>query len=136
MPKHPIGLFNNENLKDKFIKLLNTWQKKSVGYYASSMMLFYDIISPLQKQQQAYLSGSQKEYMQKAYEYIAENYKNPDFSYTVGRLRKLRKCAGSPTHIIFQMCLKNKRGFLPHSTLSITYDCRYESKNKFFYKFL
>ncbi len=81
MPKHPIGLFNNENLKDKFIKLLDTWQKKSVGYYASSMMLFYDIISTLQKQQQSYLSGPQKEYMQKAYEYIAENYKNPDFSY-------------------------------------------------------
>ncbi len=81
MPNHPIGLFNNENLKDKFIKLLDTWQKKDVGYYASSMMLFYDIISTFQKQQQSYLSGTQKKYMQKAHEYIAANYKNPDFNY-------------------------------------------------------
>lgn len=81
MPEHAIGLLNNETLKDKFIKLLNTWQKKSVGYYASSMMIFYDIISSFQKQQYFYLSGIQKEHMQKAHEYIMENYKSPDFSY-------------------------------------------------------
>ena len=81
MPEHAIGLLNNESLKDKFIKLFNTWQKKSIGYYASSMMIFYDIISFSQKQQHFYLSGTQKEHMQKAHEYIMENYKNTDFNY-------------------------------------------------------
>ena len=81
MPEHAIGLLNCESLKDKFIKLFDTWQKKSVGYYASSMMIFYDIISSFQKQQHFYLSGTQKEHMQKAHEYIVGNYKNPDFSY-------------------------------------------------------
>ena len=81
MPEHPIGLPNNESLTDKFIKLLNIWQKKNVGYYASSMMTFYDIISSFQKQQNSYLSGTQKEHMKSAYKYIIENYKNSDFSY-------------------------------------------------------
>ena len=81
MPKHATGLFNKENLKDKFLKLFDTWQKKDAGYYASSMMIFYDIISSFQKQQHFYLSGTQKWHMQKAHEYIMENYKNPDFSY-------------------------------------------------------
>lgn len=30
MPEHAIGLLNNENLKDKFIKLFDTWQKKTL----------------------------------------------------------------------------------------------------------
>lgn len=81
MPERAVGLLKNENLKDKFMKLLDTWQKKDIGYYASSMMIFYDIISAFQKQQQSYLSGAQKKYMQKAYEYIVSNYKNPDFNY-------------------------------------------------------
>lgn len=81
MPEHAIGLLNNGNLKDKFMKLFDTWQKKGIGYYASSMMLFYDIISSFQKQQHFYLSGIQKEHMQRAYEYIRENYKTPDFNY-------------------------------------------------------
>lgn len=81
MPEQAIGLFNNDNLKDKFIKLWDTWQKKGIGYYASSMMIFYDIISSFQKHQHFYLSGTQKEHMQRAHEYIMENYKNPDFSY-------------------------------------------------------
>ena len=81
MPERAIGLLNNENLKDKFIKLLETWQKKGIGYYASSMMIFYDIISFFQKQQYFYLSGTQKEHMQKANEYIIKNYRKPDFNY-------------------------------------------------------
>lgn len=81
MPEHAIGLLNNKNLKDKFMKLFDTWQKKGVGYYASSMMIFYDIISSFQKQQHFYLSGIQKEHMQKARDYITENYKKPNFSY-------------------------------------------------------
>lgn len=89
MPRHPIGLLNNENLKDKFIKLSDTWHKKDIGYYASSMMIFYDIISSFQKNQHFYLSGTRKEHMQKAHEYITENYKNPDFSY-----RELCRAAG------------------------------------------
>ena len=81
MPEQAIGLLNNEILKDKFIKLFDTWQKKSIGYYAYSMMILYDIISSFQKQQHFYLSGTQKEYMQKAHEYIIENYRKPDFDY-------------------------------------------------------
>lgn len=81
MPEHAIGLLNNGNLKDKFIKLFDTWQKKGIGYYAASMMIFYDIISSFQKQQHFYLSGIQKVHMQKAHEYIMENYRNPDFNY-------------------------------------------------------
>ena len=81
MPEHATGLLNNENLKDKFMKLFDTWQKKSIGYYASSMMIFYDIISSIQRQQHFYLSGIQKEHIQKAYEYIVANYRKPDFNY-------------------------------------------------------
>ncbi len=81
MPEHAIGLLNNENLKDKFIKLFDTWQKKGIGYYASSMMIFYDIISSFQKRQHFYLSSMQKEHMQKAHEYITENYRKSDFNY-------------------------------------------------------
>lgn len=81
MPNKPVGLYGNDKLKDKFLKLYDIWTKKEVGYYAQAMAVFYEIIASLQKSGHGYLNNSQKNHMQKAYAYIAENYRNSDFDY-------------------------------------------------------
>lgn len=60
MPKRPLGLYNNDKIKDKVLKLADVWQKKEVGFYVDSMKLFYDIIGTLQKERYNYLSDNQK----------------------------------------------------------------------------
>lgn len=89
MPAHPIGLYNNEKIKDKLLKLVDTWRRKGVGFYADSMKIFYDIIATLQKERYHYLSDSQRKYMQNAYDYIITHYRNTDFDY-----RELCKTTG------------------------------------------
>lgn len=81
MPEHAFGLRDQESLRDKFLKLYDIWQKRCPGYYADAMKTFYDIIASVQKSQQNYLSGRQKNYMDTAYAYIAEHYKQPNFNY-------------------------------------------------------
>lgn len=83
MPPQPIGLYNNEIIKDRVLKLFNTWKKKEVGFYADSMKIFYDIIAALQKERYNYLSVNQKQYMQKAYNYITKHYRDNGFDYKV-----------------------------------------------------
>lgn len=81
MPQNDLGIYDNKNLKDKFLKLYNIWQSKQIGYYSKSMMIFYDIISSLQNKNNDYLSQNQKIYMQKAHEYITSNYRRQNFDY-------------------------------------------------------
>lgn len=81
MPEHAMGLYNNENIRDKILKLFDIWQKKHMGYYVDAMRTFYDIISLIQKSQQNYLSAAQKKYMNDAYAYINEHYKQQNFNY-------------------------------------------------------
>lgn len=75
---HGEGFFD---LKDKFLKLYKTWTDKKSGYYSRSMMIFYDIINTLCFENQSYVSVKQRDYMQKAYDYILANYKSVEFDY-------------------------------------------------------
>lgn len=84
-----VGLYNNKKLEDKFFKLYDVWNKKELGYYQKSMSVFYDILFHLQKNQNEYLSKTQKNYMSLAYDYIIKNYKSADFNY-----RELCKASG------------------------------------------
>lgn len=74
--------YNNEMLKDKFLKLYEIWSKKGVGYYEKSMAVFYEIISEIKDGQHHYLDKNQRGYMNRAYNYIVENFKSPEFNYT------------------------------------------------------
>lgn len=74
--------YNNDKLKDRFLKLYEVWSKKNVGYYERSMAVFYEIIAEIKDGQRGYLSKKQKEYMNKAYSYISENFKTQNFDYT------------------------------------------------------
>lgn len=81
MPEHAIAFYDMEILRDKFLNLYNTWKGKKNGYYSKSMMIFYDIIHTIQYQNTEYVSGVQKQYMEKAYDYILCHYKTSDFDY-------------------------------------------------------
>lgn len=81
MPQYALAAKPKSDLKDKFFKLYKVWQRKDSGYYAAAMMLFYDIIYTLQNESQEYLSPQKKEYMQKSYDYILNNYKLHNFDY-------------------------------------------------------
>lgn len=81
MPAHALGIKGCEKLKDSFLKLYTVWQSKRPGYYAQSMMIFYDIIHKLKQDEAEYLSSPQKASIQKAYDYLLQNYKAPDFDY-------------------------------------------------------
>ncbi len=84
-----VGIYNNKKLEDKFFKLYDVWNKKELGYYQKAMSVFYDILFHLQKNQNEYLSKTQKNYMSLAYDYIIKNYKSSDFNY-----RELCKVSG------------------------------------------
>ena len=81
MPKRPLGLYDNGQIRDKILKLADVWQKKEVGFYADSMKIFYDIISVMQKSRYGYLPNSQKQYMKKAHDYIIKHYTDTHFNY-------------------------------------------------------
>lgn len=81
MPKYALSVKPKSDLKDKFLKLYKIWQRKNNGYYAAAMVLFYEIIYALQNENREYLSPQKKEYMQKSYDYILNNYKSHNFDY-------------------------------------------------------
>lgn len=81
MPSHPIAVYNFQEIQDKFMKLYTVWNQKRAAYYAESMKIFYDIICSIQKSEASYLSPTQKSYMQKADDYIANHYLDRNFNY-------------------------------------------------------
>ncbi len=95
-PQKALSLYGNAELGNKFLKLYRTFRGKSAGFYAESMMLFYDIIATLQKKQSAYLSGSSKASMERARGYILQNFGDPKFDYAalcaVTELKYTRFC--------------------------------------------
>lgn len=81
MPSHPAALYGHGELRDKFLKLDDVWNRKGAGYYAESMKIFYDIICSIQKSESDYPSSARKPYMQKAHDYIANHYCDVSFDY-------------------------------------------------------
>lgn len=145
MPKKPIGLYGYEKLKDKFLKLYDIWTKKEVGYYARSMALLYEIAATLQQGAHGYLSSAQRDYMQKAYNYIAENYKSANFDY-----KELCRVSGleyayfselfkktynmSPVKLVTNMKIEHAKGLLianRHSVAEIAEICGYSDVSYF-----
>lgn len=81
MPARPTVLYESYALQDKFLKIYEIWQSKTLGYYAEAMMMFYDIIASVQKSRYNYLSPSQKKHLQTAYNYIAGHFRERNFDY-------------------------------------------------------
>lgn len=81
MPAYALAIKPRKNFKDKVVRLYKLWQRKDMGYYASAMSLFYEIISDIQSESQKYLPPEGKEYMRKSYDYVINNYKSHSFNY-------------------------------------------------------
>lgn len=81
MPDGALGVMPKKYLGDKAVKLYKTWQSKKKGYYTESMMLFYDIIRSIKEYDGSYLQSGQKAKIQKAYEYMVQNYRMCKFDY-------------------------------------------------------
>lgn len=84
MPADAIGISDMPALKEHFIKLYNIWSEKKIGYYAESMQIFYQIISLIQKQNLKsydYISRKNNYALDKAYDFIINNFTNHDFDY-------------------------------------------------------
>lgn len=80
-PKGVSYSYDNKQLNDKFLKLYIIWSKREVGYYAKAMSVLYEIIAEIQHEQYKYLDKKQRNYMQKAYNYILDNYRMCEFDY-------------------------------------------------------
>lgn len=75
-----ITLQNKGALAEDFLKIYNLWRSKRPGYYSKCMSVLYNIINRLKWREQ-YFSGSQYENLDRAFDYMAENYKDKDFDY-------------------------------------------------------
>ena len=80
-PKCVSYSYDSKKLDDKFLKLYRIWSKREVGYYAKAMSALYEIIAEIQCEQYRYLDKKQRDYMQKAYNYILDNYRMVEFDY-------------------------------------------------------
>lgn len=83
-----ITLQNNGALAEDFLKIYNLWRNKRPGYYSKCMSVLYNIINRLKRREQ-YSSGSRYENLDRAFDYMAENYKDKDFDY-----RKMTEASG------------------------------------------
>lgn len=81
MPERPLALSGLDTLKDRFFRLYHLFHAKRPGYYVQSMQVLYEIIDAIRKSGEDYLTFAVRSQMQKAYNYILENYRNPKFDY-------------------------------------------------------
>ena len=81
MPERACSVRNVMALKDRFVKIYHIFQSKRPGYYVQAMQAMYEIIGAIKKNNEGYLGAEMRRQMQKAYDYILENYRNPKFDY-------------------------------------------------------
>ena len=81
LPDVAIGYHNMDFLRDKFIKIHSVWQEKKIGYYEQAMSIFYDIIRCLKSKKSKYMTSGQRSSIEKAQDYISENYLSRGFDY-------------------------------------------------------
>lgn len=81
LPSTAVSYLNMDFLRDKFIKICSVWQEKKTGYYEYAMSIFYDIIRSIKSKKSKYLTSGQKANLEKAQDYISENYLNKEFDY-------------------------------------------------------
>ena len=82
MPCFATGLLDMAILKEKFIRIYHIWNEKKSDYYIKSMLLFYEIILIIRKHANTlYISSEQRSGLEKAYLYMAENFKSQNFDY-------------------------------------------------------
>ena len=82
LPDFAIGFTDMPMLKNSFEKIYNLWSSKKPNYYLECMAVFYEIIATMRKNSESYLPKNQAEKLDKAHEYLIENFKNKDFDYT------------------------------------------------------
>lgn len=75
-----IALQNKGALAEDFFKIYNLWRSKRPGYYSKCMSVLYNIINRL-KVNDRYSSGNRYENLDRAFDYMVENFKNKDFDY-------------------------------------------------------
>ena len=81
LPTEAMCLDVGDKYRDKFIRLYNVWKMKEVGYYASAMMLLYEIIANLQRENRQYVSSSGQNRMKNVRTYIMRHFADTDFDY-------------------------------------------------------
>ena len=82
LPMTAMSFPNMSFLKNKFIKMFNVWNSRKPGYYSGAQSIFYDIIHSFKKSRDIYIPQKSTERLAAAHEYILENYRRADFSYT------------------------------------------------------
>ena len=82
LPTTALSYKGMEDLREKFIKIYNVWEQHKPDYYVNAMMLFYDIIRSIKNHQSDYLSTQHKSILEKAHDYIVQNYRSCSFDYS------------------------------------------------------
>lgn len=79
-----LDMSKNEKIGKLFEKLYGIWSAKEDAYYERSMAVFYEIISILKiRGAEGYLPQSKYSILEPALKYIAENWNDPDFDFSV-----------------------------------------------------
>lgn len=81
MPDTALVFNNIEELKNPFLKIYNIWTAKKPGYYYESMSVFYEILKKIKAHNEVYITTSQSSKIVPSYDYMIENFTNPDFNY-------------------------------------------------------
>ena len=107
MPESALILKNMTELKQLFSKAYNVWQSKKTGYYAECMSILYDIIKKIKLHGEKYSTTEKSAKIQPSYEYMLENYTDPDFDYNAMCL-----CSGL-SYSYFKELFINRYGMSP-----------------------
>lgn len=77
------NLSDMEFLKNDFLKIYNLWNEKKSCWYEKSMIVLYEIICAIKGIEKQYVTSDKRKKIEKAYDYILKNYRNPDFDYSM-----------------------------------------------------
>lgn len=126
-----VSVQDDPRFLSNFQHFIRTYRHKKIGYLNQCYQSFYALISDIQTKTNAqYLSTSQKEMLNKAYDYIQENLSSPDLTVTSlcemlgvssGYFRNLftKKYSLSPKKYISSQRLSNACTLLRNTSLSI-----------------